>query len=169
MPTRLIYLQLLSEQVQQVIHSHISPSPPSLLFLLATLVSFAILNFDLKIWRWRRLLVHWKLTCVIRSSDRVLTCSQDPRSYRFTFVSTGTAKSCKQKTSCYSSFAVWLLVLLMELTFAALGCQASRHRDLALLTSLVFCIRDQLFTCVWKEVKKIQDMTDPLKIQGRLI
>lgn len=62
----------------------------------------------------------------------------------------------------------WLAVL-MELTFAALGCQASRHRDLALLTSLVFCIRDQLFTCVWMEVKKIQDKTETHNIQGQLI
>lgn len=42
---------------------------------------------------------HRHRTCAIRSSDRVLTCSQDPRSYRLTFVSTGTAKSYKRKPS----------------------------------------------------------------------
>lgn len=33
-----------------------------------------------------------------------------------------------------------------SLTFPAPGCQASRHRDFALLTSLVFCSRGQLIT-----------------------
>lgn len=105
----------------------------------------------------------WKLTCVIRSSDRVPTCSQDPRSKRFTFVSTGTAKNYTQETFLFK-FAVRLSVLLMELTFPAPGCQASRHSDFALLTSLVFCIRDQLFARVCMEVKQIQDMTDTQNI-----
>lgn len=38
--------------------------------------------------------------------------------------------------------------LLTELTLAAPGCQARRHKDFALLTSLVFCISGQLFTWV---------------------
>lgn len=98
--------------------------------------------------------VQLDLTWVSRSSDRVLTWSQDPRSYRCTFVSTGTAKNWAQTHVVCTGEALmkWgcnhqhQAQRLMSLTFAVPGCQASRHRDFALLTSLVFCSRGQLIS-----------------------